>query len=172
MAIQRRRNRNSVRSTQLQIRCHAERIEIKVRLVEPIEKHQPIGPSRHNALRHIGQRREIRAELHGDRDANLSPQIAHQIEIAGLQFTGCEVSIGGKIIDVQFQRICPSVFDALRVFDPPTGRDTVQAPNDRNSDGRFQPLDVLQIALWADAIGIEIGKVADALSVAVGASSR
>ena len=58
---------------ELQSRSTEQLHEIDVRLVEPVEQHQPVGARRVELANHMPDRAEIRAELDRDRDRHGPP---------------------------------------------------------------------------------------------------
>src|SRR5438270_176340 len=62
----------------------------------------------------------------------------------------------------------PRLFNLMRIFHPSSGRDAVQAANDRNTHRLFDSLHLFQIWLRTYVIVIQVGKVAQRLGKGLG----
>jgi len=89
-----------------------ESFEVEIGLVETVEEDQAFGSGQIEAAGQVGEVREVRSELHSDRNAESRGDVAHQGDVGLLdQFAG-ESGVGRNGIDVELggrrRRLAPS----------------------------------------------------------------
>ena len=88
MAIQRSGHAHGHRGAQQDVGLHLERFQVDVRLVEAVEQHQAVGAGLVEALGHVGEVGEERAELHRHRDGDRGLHRLEDVEVGLLDLGG------------------------------------------------------------------------------------
>ena len=154
---------------QQDVRLHFEALQVDVRLVEPVEQHQAVGAGVVEALGHVGEVAEERAELHRHRNGHLGLHRLEDVEVGLLDLGGGQVHVRGDVIDVQLERVGAGLLDRFGVLRPAADGRAVQA----GDDGDFHRLlglgDVLEVFLRAEAEFLRFGEIGERFGEAVGA---
>ena len=122
MAIQRIGRRSSHWLAELDAGDDVEGVEVEVGLVEAVEQHESVGAGVDDPGREVGHRRVVRAELDGQRDADLGADRGDDVEVGGLDVGRGAVGIGGDVVEVELDGVGAGVFDEPRVAGPATRR--------------------------------------------------
>jgi hypothetical protein len=84
---------------------HLEVLQVDVRLVKPVEQHQAVGARLIQALGHVGEVGEERAQLDRHRDGDLFLHRLDDVHVGVLDFRRGRVRVGRDGVDVELQGI-------------------------------------------------------------------
>lgn len=80
-----------MRVAQFQGRSDCALINVDVRLIKPVEKHQTFGSRQVQPPDQVRQRREVRTELHGHRDFDVCLDEAYQVAVSLLKVRAADL---------------------------------------------------------------------------------
>jgi hypothetical protein len=107
------------------------------------------------------------AELDRDRDTDARLDVSYPVHVPPLHLLARQVRMGGDVVDVQLERVGACLLDLPRVTGPAAGGDSVEAADDRDSDGGLGPPDVLEIRVRTDLVALHVRQVGHCLRVAL-----
>ena len=143
-----------------------ESFDVDIGLEEAVEQHQAIRPGLVEAQAQVSDRREVGAQLHGDRDADGLLHPAQDLEVALFDIGAHDVELARHHVDVQLQGGRTGVLHAACRVDPAAVRGAVEAGDDRDVGRVRRPLEHLQVAVGDGVTGdvVGIGEVAQRLA--------
>ena len=95
----------------MESRLRLQVLGVNIGLVEAVEEHDPIGARLLQLPGEVRERGEEGRELHGDRDLQRRFHRAHDVERAALDRGAFLGRIGGKVVDVQLERVGAGLLD-------------------------------------------------------------
>ncbi len=146
-----------------------EPVGVDVGLKEPVEQHERVGARLVEPERHLAQRAEVRAQLHGDGHADRALDAQQDIDGPLLHIAPRDVRIAGEVVDVQLDRRGAGLLHGAGVIDPAAGRGAVEAADHGDVDGSDRALDEAEIAAGADLLLGSGREVRERLGEALGA---
>ena len=155
------------RVAQLQARHDVERLQVDVRLEEPVEEHHAGRPGPFEAFREMGRGRQVGSQLDAERDRD---RLGHGPDLLGverLDVLGRQRRVGRDVQDVQLDRVGAGRLDLTGIALPALGRDAVQAGDHRDAEGRAHRLHPSQVAVRSGVVALQLGEVPGGLVVAL-----
>src|SRR5579863_8974289 len=139
-----------------QVGNHLELLDIEIRLIKAVEKHEAVNSRLIETRAHIRGCTEKRRKFHGEWNANAALQVAHQFNISLLNLAAAHTGVGKNRISIEFNGIGASLFHQLGVLQPTAVRDAVQAGDNRDIHTFLRVADQFEIAVWPEIVRLQV----------------
>ena len=130
-----------VRRAERDMGHHAAAAQIDFRLQVAMEQHQSVGAGSDQPPGKIRQSREIRPNLHRQRQLYFSPHRADDVDVPVFDLGRGHGRIDGQDHQVQFQGVGSRLLNAAGIVEPSSGRRPVEAGDNRQRNRLFGPLE-------------------------------